>query len=79
MEKKQFDDDFLENLKDEKVSREKNIDFEELRLNSEGLCEPFFYQMAKCKGNLNITRAELCDKLRVKLLECLKSVGKYYE
>jgi hypothetical protein len=80
MEKKNFDDDFLETGGDEKVRPVKNIDIEGLRLKSDGFCESFFYHMSKCKGKLTtLSQVELCDKLRGNLLQCLKNAGKYYE
>jgi hypothetical protein len=79
MEKKKFDDNFLEPVIGENISKPHKINLEEFREQSSGFCDSFFNQFSKCKDNSSIMEADICNRIEKNLLECLKAIGKIVE
>ena len=79
MERKKFDDDFLESEVSQKQEIKQNYDLDELRVTSGGACKSLFKKYESCKEIQTVAEKEMCEKLKKNLLECLKTSGKFYQ
>ncbi len=78
MERKKFDDDFLEPEVNQRQNSG-NFDLDDLRVMSEGACMTLFKKYDKCRDIKTLTEKEMCEKLKKSLFECLRTSGKFYE
>jgi hypothetical protein len=73
---------FQSNKKLINTQKEFKIDIENYDLSqfeSEGICNNFFSEFNKCKNekNISMSRRDLCEAAKKKLLECINRSGKF--